>query len=142
MTISTNQDTHDSNGIKPGIKLNPTGKGGFRDHPENRSDGGWKKEDSYSYQLNLMDRMTVTEFKNWLTEHPEDKRTMAQEKAYNAQLQSRKDLAWLKEVTDRTEGKAPQSIDMTSNGESLKPENPSLDLAQKFATYLKNETKE
>lgn len=101
---------------------NPTGKGGFQDHPELRNPGGWKKEDSYSYQLNLMDRMTVKDFKNWLNDHPEDKRTMAQEKAYNAQLKSRKELMWLKEVTDRTEGKAPQSIDFTSGGEPLKIE--------------------
>lgn len=98
---------------------NPTGKGGFGDHPENRNPGGWKKEDSYSYQLNLMDRMTVKEFKEWLNNHPEDERTMAQEKAYNAQLKSRKELAWLKEVTDRTEGKAQQHIDMTSKGEQI-----------------------
>ena len=84
------------------MNRNPNGKGGFSDNPQNRNPGGWKKEDSYSYQLNLMDRMTVKDFKNWLNDHPEDKRTMAQEKAYNAQLKSRKELMWLKEVTDRT----------------------------------------
>jgi len=98
---------------------NPTGKGGFKDNPQNRNPGGWKKEDSYSYQLQLMDRMTVSQFKSWLADHPEETRTMAQEKAYNAQLKSRKELAWLKEVTDRTEGKAPQSIDVTTGGEPM-----------------------
>ncbi len=101
------------------MNRNPNGKGGFSDNPQNRNPGGWKKEDSYSYQLNLMDRMTVKDFKNWLNDHPEDKRTMAQEKAYNAQLKSRKELMWLKEVTDRTEGKASQAIDITSNGETI-----------------------
>lgn len=101
------------------MNRNPNGKGGFSDNPQNRNPGGWKKEDSYSYQLNLMDRMTVKDFKNWLNDHPEDSRTMAQEKAYNAQLKSRKELMWLKEVTDRTEGKASQAVDITSNGQTI-----------------------
>lgn len=118
---------------------NPTGKGGFGDNPQNRSDGGWKKEDSYSYQLRLMDRMTVKEFKEWLVDNPEDKRTMAQEKAYYAQVKARKDLQYLKEVTDRTEGKALQVIDQTINGELI---TGAVDnkLAAEFSEYLKKNT--
>ena len=96
---------------------------GFHTNPENRNPGGWKKEDSYSYQLKLMDRMTVKEFKEWISKNPENKRTMAQEKAYNAQFKSRTDLQYLKEVTDRTEGKAPQTVDVTTQGESINPLN-------------------
>lgn len=98
---------------------NPTGKGGFKDHPELRSDGGWKKEDSIGYQYNFLQRLTVSGFKQWLTDNPDDKRTMAQELAYQAVLKARKELNYLKEVTDRTEGKAPQSIDVTTLGEKI-----------------------
>jgi hypothetical protein len=109
MESNTNQTEHRDSAGKF-IKGNKP-KAGFDKYPENRNDGGWKKEDSYSYQLNLMDRMTVTEFNSWRINNPEDKRTMAQEKAYNAQVQSKKELAWLKEVTDRTEGKAIEKIE-------------------------------
>lgn len=119
---------------------NPSGKGGFGDNPQNRSDGGWKKEDSYSYQLRLMDRMTVKEFKEWITNHPEDERTMAQEKAYYAQLNARKDLHYLKEVTDRTEGKALQIIDQTISGELITGSTDDK-LAAEFSEFLKKSTK-
>jgi len=122
------------------MNRNPDGKGGFGDHPEHQSPGGWKKEDSYSYQLNLMDRMTVSEFKKWLTDYPEDIRTMAQEKAYNAQLKSRKGLSWLKEVTDRTEGRAPQALDITTGDESLNTLKKLTDeeIRERIERYLDN----
>ena len=91
----------------------------FGSRPENRSNGHWRKEDSYSYQLRLMDRMTIKKFEEWIKNNPEESRTLAQEKAYHAQLKSRTDLAYLKEVTDRTEGKAPQNIGLTTGGEKL-----------------------
>lgn len=90
--------------------FNPTGKGGFGDHPENRSPGGWKKEGSISYQYNFLIRLNVEQFKLWLSENPEKERTVAQDIAYNAVINSRKDLKYLQEITDRTEGKAPQTI--------------------------------
>ena len=92
---------------------------GFHTHPENRSNGGWKKEDSIGYQYNKLIRMTVKEIKTWLQDNPDETRTLAQDMAYNAVLQARKDLAYLKEVTDRTEGKATQGIDHTSNGNTI-----------------------
>lgn len=105
--------------VKKGQVINPTGKGGFQERPQDRSPGGWKKEDSISYQYNLLQRLTVNGFKQWLTDNPDDKRTMAQELAYQAVLKARKELNYLKEVTDRTEGKSPQAIDVTSGGETL-----------------------
>lgn len=94
---------------------NPTGKGGFGDNPENRNPGGWKKEDSISYQYNKLMRMTPDEFNSF---EPE---TVAQEIAYKRIKIARTEagLYDTKEITDRTEGKAAQSIDMTSNGESI-----------------------
>lgn len=89
---------------------NPTGKGGFGDNPQNRNPGGWKSEDSISYNYNKLIRMSVEDIKKWLVDNPESKRTMAQELAYNAVIQARKDLSYLKEITDRTEGKAQQTL--------------------------------
>lgn len=96
---------------------NPTGKGGFQDHPELRSNGGWKKEDSISYQYNFLIRLKVDEFRDWLQKHPEKERTMAQELAYQAVLKARKELKYLVEITDRVEGKAPQTMDVNTSGE-------------------------
>ncbi len=90
---------------------NPTGKGGFQDHPENRSNGKWKAEDSVSYQYHLLIRLTVEELRNWMTEHPENQRTVAQQLAYQATIKASSKLDYLKEVTDRTEGRAKQPIE-------------------------------
>lgn len=98
---------------------NPTGKGGFQDHPELRNPGGWKKDQSISYQYNFLIRLKVDEFRDWLQKHPEKERTMAQELAYQAVLKARKELKYLVEITDRVEGKAPQTMDVTSGGEPL-----------------------
>lgn len=95
---------------------NPTGKGGFRDNPQNRNPGGWKKEDSISYQYNKMIRMNVAEFKTWEKDNPEDSRTVAQSLAYSAVVKARNDLPYLKEITDRIEGKAQQRITHDGNG--------------------------
>jgi hypothetical protein len=102
---------------------NPDGKGGFGDNPENRNPGGWKKEDSIGYQYRMLQRLTIEELEKWTDEHPKNIRTVAQDLAYKALIKAQKELPYLKEVTDRSEGKAPQSIDMTTNGESLNPYN-------------------
>lgn len=92
---------------------NPTGKGGFKDNPQNRNaNGRWNSEDSISYQYNKLVRMPVNEFKKWLDKYPEQERTVAQELAYNAIVKARKDIKYLIEVTNRTEGTAKQSIDI------------------------------
>jgi hypothetical protein len=49
--------------------------------------------------------LTVEEFKKFPSEKPEKIRLMACEIAYNAVLKSRKDLPYLREITDRTEGR-------------------------------------
>jgi len=81
--------------------------------------GYWNIKDSIGFQYKMLVKMTVDEFKQWIKNNPEKKRTIAQELAYQSVIQARKDLAYLKEVTDRTEGRASQSIDMTSGGEPI-----------------------
>ena len=92
------------------MNRNPTGKGGFGDNPQNRSDGRWSGEDSVPHQYNKLIRMKVGAFKRWLIEHPEDDRTVAEELAYNAVVKARTDLKYLVEVTDRTSGKSVQTM--------------------------------
>lgn len=88
---------------------------GFNKHPENRSDGRWKKEDSISYNYNLFLAMSEEDFNEYIP------KTKAQKIAYNRIRDAEKSLVDTKEITDRTEGKAPQTIDMTSLGESINP---------------------
>jgi len=100
------------------MNRNPTGKGGFGDHPENRNPGGWNKEMVFSYQYRRFMNMTLEEW-NAFRVLPLDKKTVVEELAFNAVQRAKESLADVKEITDRTEGKAPQSIDMTSNGETI-----------------------
>lgn len=104
---------------QPGWNPNPTGKGGFQMNPQNRNPGGWKKEDSISYQYNLLIRLTVDEFYKWMEKNPKDQRTMAQELAYQAVQKARKEINYLREITDRIEGKPMQSTDITTQGKSI-----------------------
>lgn len=91
---------------------NPTGKGGFGDNPDNRSDGGWRKEMVFSYQYKRFMNMTLDEL-NEYNKKPESERTVVEDLAYKRIVQARNSLMDVKEITDRTEGKAPQSIEHT-----------------------------
>lgn len=94
---------------------NPSGKGGFQERPNDRSDGRWNKDESISYQYNKLLRMSPEQLYSFQPE------TVAQQIAHQRLMNamSSDGLNDTKEVTDRTEGKAPQSIDMTSNGETI-----------------------
>lgn len=122
MNPSTNQvgteegTDRESNGqFAPGNNANPEGAGGFGDHPENRSDGRWNKEGSIGYQYNRIIRMTEEEQQEFVP------KTFAEKIAHARILEAVKagGLHDAKEVTDRTEGKAPQKVDITTNDESL-----------------------
>lgn len=117
---ATKQDSpkRDADGkLLPGNTANPEGKGGFQDHPELRSNGRWDKEGSISYQYQRLMRMSTEELSNFKPE------TVAQDIAMariRAARDARLGLGDAKEITDRTEGKAPQSVDVTSGGEPIK----------------------
>lgn len=103
--MTTQQATPDKD-----MNRNPTGKGGFGDHPENRNPGGWDKTKSISYQYNRMLRMTDKEWEE-LTKRIESGDTFRAERiAYKRIKEADNDLQTTKEITDRTEGKAPQFI--------------------------------
>lgn len=100
--MATNQD----------MNRNPDGKGGFADNPQNRNPGGWKKEDSIPYQMNRFMRMTNKELDEWYKTNS-DTMTVAQAIALNALKRSLTSLPDQKEVTDRTSGKAKETIEQT-----------------------------
>lgn len=68
--LSSKQDStphvarYDERGkLLPGSVINPMGRGGFADHPENRSNGSWTKEKTPRAKLeNMLSEMTVGEF--------------------------------------------------------------------------------
>ena len=98
---------------KEGDVNNPTGKGGFGDNPQNKANGRWSKDTSISYWYNHLIRMNISEFDIFKPE------TMAQQLAYNSVIEAKDELGYLKEVTDRTDGKSIQPTDVTSKGESI-----------------------
>jgi len=93
---------------------------GFNKHPENISPGGWKKENTISYQYNRFLNMRPSELKKFAN-IPDDERTVAMDIAYSRVIASRKSLMDTKEITDRTEGKAAQSIDLSSSDGTMTP---------------------
>lgn len=105
--------------VTPPQQRNPTGKGGFGDHPENRSPGGWKPEVTFSYQYKRFMNMTYEELAEWL-QKPDKEKKIVEDLAYRAVRRSKDSLPDVREITDRTEGKAAQSIDVTSGGEQIK----------------------
>lgn len=88
--------------------LNPEGRGGFGDHPENRNPGGWKPEFTFSYQYRRFLNMDTVEFEIWIENN--SKRTVVEEAAYYAVKTAKDDLKNRIEITDRTEGKTPQTM--------------------------------
>jgi hypothetical protein len=90
---------------------NPTGKGGFQDHPELRSNGRWDKKNSVSYWMRYLLKLTVAEFRKFEESIPENERTVAASLAYARVLAARSDRRAFDVVANRTEGYPKQSID-------------------------------
>lgn len=87
-----------------------------------RSNGRWRKEDSISYQYNLILRMTPVELDKY---EKSPNLTMAQQIAIRRIKDSLNDdnkaLYNTSEITDRTEGKAKQAIEMEVESVSKNP---------------------
>lgn len=84
------------------------------------SPGGWRKEISFSYQYKRFMAMSVEELNEWLAK-PETEKLVVEDLAYRATRRAKDSLPDVKEMTDRTEGKAPQAIDLTSSDGSMTP---------------------
>ena len=97
---------------------NPTGKGGFRDHPELiNARGRPKNQESFTYWMNFFKNLTRVEFLKWLNAHPG--RTVAADLAYVRVKKARDNLKEFHEVANRTEGMPSQRTDVTTGGEKI-----------------------
>lgn len=103
---------------KEGDVNNPTGKGGFGDNPQNKANGRWSKDTSISYWYNYLIRLDIKDFEDF------EITTIAQQLAYNAIIEAKDELGYLKEVTDRTDGKSIQPTDITSGGDKIQSVQP------------------
>jgi hypothetical protein len=83
---------------------NPNGIGGFGDHPENRSDGRWSKETSFTYWINFFKTLSVAELRTYMEGKDEADINTAEWIAYSRILKAKKHLDEFKEVANRTEG--------------------------------------
>lgn len=92
---------------------NPTGKGGFKDNPQNANPGGRpKNQQSFTYWMNFFKNLPVSEFLQYQKTHPVEGRTVAEDIAFTRVVNARTDLQEFKEVADRTEGKAKQLTEL------------------------------
>jgi hypothetical protein len=93
---------------------NPTGKGGFQDHPELINAGGRPKNaESFSYWYGQFKNMSVWELNNWQDTNPEDTRTVASDLAFTRIINAKKDLREFQEVANRSEGMPKQTNELS-----------------------------
>ena len=88
---------------------NPKGVGGFKERPQdiNRS-GTWNPTMVFSFQYRRFLGMAKDEFDNWIENNPE--RTVVEDAAWSAVKEAKTSLGNRVEITDRTEGKSPQTV--------------------------------
>lgn len=96
-------------GHKPSIR--------FHTNPERRGNGRWKKEDSISYQYNMLMRMSPEEFAKYTPTTIAQRIALAHINTVLAD--DRNALANTIEITDRTEGKARQELEMKDSERSV-----------------------
>lgn len=111
--LTSNQDSlrNPDGTLKQGAVLNPTGKGGLQERPEdiNRT-GRPKNEQRFGYWLQFFKNLTSKEFKEYALSRNEDDMYVAEIIAYERVKASRKDLGEYKDLADRTEGRALQTM--------------------------------
>lgn len=95
---------------------NPTGKGGFADHPENRNDRGLIK--TPTYWINHYGEMTAQEVVDRLKEEKGEK-TMFEEIALATLVGARTNSNERKDLINRVDGMPKQSTDLTTQGEKI-----------------------
>ena len=113
---------------------NPTGKGGFVDNPQNRSNGRWSKENSFSYWYNFFKHMSVKEFKDYEKKKPDDERSVAESLAYMRVHRARNDLREFQEVADRTEGRPTQRVEQELSGGLFNSDKLQIEIVDEAST--------
>lgn len=114
MSASTQADaSRDEKGL---FKQGNKPKEGFHTHPERRGRGFWKKESTPRYKLEQMMKLSEMELKKIATDEQaplfERKLAIAIRKGEWKEIEA---------MINQVYGKPNQSIDMTSNGETVAP---------------------
>lgn len=91
---------------------NPTGKGGFKDNPQNSARGYWSKENSVPYYQKIFLKMHPKDFESYLINNPDA--TMAAKIAHASVVSSFEDFKHHKDLIDRTSGTATQHIEQST----------------------------
>lgn len=95
---------------------NPTGKGGFGDNPQNRNPGGWRKSDTPRYKLEQMMKLPEPD----LRKVAEDKEAPLFERKLATAI-AKGQWREIKEMIEQVYGKPKESVDVTTQGESINP---------------------
>lgn len=109
-----------SNQVKD-MNRNPTGKGGFREHPEliNR-DGRPKNEQRFGYWLQFFKNLTINELVNYSKIKKLEDMFVAEAIAYERVVKARTDLDEYKDLANRTEGLPIRRQEITGkDGEAI-----------------------
>lgn len=114
---------------------NPTGKGGFKEHPELSVRGLWDSRNSFRYWMQKFKTMSVKEFRDYENTHPEDDRTVAESLAWARVHEACSNAFDFDRVANRTEGMPSQTIDMTDKGQNRSMEVLNAILAEGFREY-------
>lgn len=92
---------------------------GFHTHSERRNNGKWDKEESISYWYNKLGRMSDDEYDNFKPKNQNQR--IAQARIVMALGTDELALKAAKEITDHTEGRPKQDIDMNVESENAEP---------------------
>lgn len=92
---------------------------GFHTNPERRKNGKWDKEESISYWYNKLLRMPNDEFDSFVPANSTQR--IAHVRIVAACGTNELALKATKEITDRTEGRPRQDIDMNIENENAEP---------------------
>ena len=103
--------TRDHRGRITGGILNPTGKGGFQERPEDR--GSWTKDTSPTRWIREFSKLTLSEVTEKAKAPP---LTLVQRIALKPVINAYKDPHVTTDYIDRLDGKARQSTDVTVTG--------------------------
>ena len=93
---------------------NPTGKGGFGDNPQNRNPGGWSKRDTLRFKIEEASYLDDEELQA-IIDNPKEATLLR--RFAKATLEA--DWKMIKEITEMLYGKPKESVDVTSNGETV-----------------------
>jgi hypothetical protein len=100
----------------PNNIANPTGKGGFKDNPENINFGGRPKNSQrFSYWLQFFKDMTSKEFNEYAKKRKVNDMYVAEIIAYERVKNSRTDLREYQDLADRTEGRPTNNTNITGD---------------------------